>query len=77
MGGFTSTLMCGILATRLKKRSGGSAAAWISMIGAALAIPLMAGSVLFEGVGFNVSMALLALKFLVSEGYMASTVSMM
>lgn len=74
--GFISTIGCGILADKLSKKNK-KASAWIGIIGSAIAIPAMAGAVLFKGTNFYLSMALLAVKFLFSEGYMAPTLTMM
>jgi hypothetical protein len=50
---------------------------WIGIIGGLIAIPAMAGALLFEGTNFYLAMALLGVKFLFSEGYMAPTLTMM
>jgi predicted PurR-regulated permease PerM len=50
---------------------------YIPVIGAVIGIPAIIGACFFEGTNFYVSLAFLAVKFLVSEGYMASTITMM
>lgn len=74
--GVISTLGCGILGDMLEAKSK-MAKAWIGIIGSAIAIPAMAGCCLFKGVNFYVSLSCLAIKFLVSEGWMAPTITMM
>ena len=74
--GFISTIGCGILADKLSRKNK-KASSWIGIIGGLIAIPAMAGAVLFKGTNFYLSMAFLAIKFLFSEGYMAPTLTMM
>ena len=74
--GFISTIGCGILADRLGKKNK-MANSWIAMIGGMVAIPAMAGAVLFEGTNFYLSLGFLAIKFFFSEGFMAPTLTMM
>ena len=76
IGGAICTIICGILGDTLEKKNR-KAKAWIAIIGSALAIPAMAGCCLFKGVNFYVSLAFLAFKFFVSEGWMAPTIAMM
>lgn len=51
--------------------------AYIGMWGSSIAIPVMAGCCLFQGVGFYTSLFFLGLRFLISEGFMAPTITMM
>lgn len=53
------------------------AKALVGIIGATLAIPLIIGGFWFKEVNFYVSLALLALKITVADGYMAPTIAMM
>ena len=76
MGGFISIIACGILADKLEKKYP-MAKSWVPITGAFLAIPAIVGATFFEGTNFYISMALLALKFIVSEGFMAPTTAMM
>jgi hypothetical protein len=71
-----SVLGSGILADRLSKRDK-SAGSKIGILQGLLGIPLMAGCLLFPAKGFYFSMFFLFLKFLLAEGYMAPTITMM
>jgi MFS family permease len=75
LGGFLSVIVCGILSDRFEKRDR-MIKSKICIGGAIVAIPFMAGCCLIPGVSFYVSLACFAIKFLVSEGYMAPTVTM-
>lgn len=68
--------MSGILADKLEKRFP-SVKSYIGIIGGALAIPAIIGATFFEGTNFYVSLAFLAFKFMISEGFMAPTIAMM
>lgn len=53
------------------------AKSWLAIIGAAFSIPAIIGATFFEGTNFYISLAILAFKFVISEGYMAPTLAMM
>ena len=76
LGGFISIIASGILADRLEKRYP-SIKSYIGIIGGALAIPAIIGATFFEGTNFYLSLAFLAFKFVISEGFMAPTIAMM
>ena len=76
LGGFLSVMLCGIISDRFELRNR-MIKSQLSIAGALLAIPLMAGCCLFEGTNFYLSLGLFGLKFLISEGWMAPTVTMM
>lgn len=76
VGGFISTIGCGVLADVLEKKSL-MAKSWIVIIGCLIGIPCMAGACLFRDTNFYVSLAFLGLKFLMTEGFMAPTITMM
>ena len=76
LGGFLSVMICGILSDKLEKKDR-MIKSKISITGALIAIPLMAGCCFFEGTNFYLSLTLFGLKFLISEGWMAPTVTMM
>jgi hypothetical protein len=74
--GAISILACGILADKLEKKTL-MAKSYIGMIGGALAIPAIIGACWFKNTNFYLSLAFMAFKFLVSEGFMAPTITMM
>ena len=76
LGGFISIIACGILADKLEKKYP-KVKTYIGIIGAMLAIPAIIGATFFEGTNFYISLAFLAFKFVVSEGFMAPTIAMM
>lgn len=76
LGGMTSIIASGILADRMSKRDK-SAGSKLALWGTVIGIPAIAGVCLFKGVGFYTSLFFLAIKFLLTEGYMAPTISMM
>ena len=71
-----SILASGILADRWAKRRK-TAGTDLAIINGLLGVPLLAGYMLLFGGGFYTSMVFLALRFLLCEGYMAPTISMM
>lgn len=75
-GGMISILASGVIADRWSKRRK-RAGADLAIINGFIGIPAMAGTMLLFGGGFYTSMFFLALKFLLTEGYMAPTISMM
>jgi hypothetical protein len=75
-GGLISILAYGIIGDRLEKRFP-NIKSNMGIVGAMFAIPAMAGCCLFKGVDFHVSLCFLAFKFLISQGYMAPTITMM
>lgn len=64
-----------VLADRLEKRSW-MAKAWVAIAGSAVAIPAIIGCC-WPGINFYFAMTCLAVKFALSEGYMAPTIAMM
>ena len=76
LGGFLSIIIYGIISDKFEKKDR-MIKSKISIAGSLIAIPLMAGCCLFKGTNFYLSLGLFALKFLLSEGYMAPTLTMM
>ena len=74
--GMACNFSLAILSDRLEKRSR-MAKAYICTAGTLLAAPLMAGACLMPQMGFYFTMICLALKFCVSEGYVAPSIAMM
>ena len=68
--------MGGLLGDYFEKKNK-MAKAFVAIFGAIVAIPLIAGCCAFKSTNFYVSMAFLALEFMVSEGWMAPTMTMM
>jgi MFS family permease len=74
--GLISVLAYGIIGDKFEKKYP-NIKSNMGIIGAVLALPAMAGCCLFKGVNFYLSLALLAFKFIISEGFMAPTITMM
>lgn len=71
-----STIGSGVLADRLEKKSL-MAKSYVSIASALIGIPMIMGACFFEGTSFYVSLAFLFIKFALTEGWMAPTVTMM
>ena len=75
-GAFISTLGCGILSDRFESKNK-MTKAYIGIVSSVIGLFLAAGISLFEGTSFYVSLGFLLLKFLLTQGYMAPTMTMM
>jgi len=76
VGGCIAVVMGGVLGDVFEKKTK-MAKAYVAIFGALLGIPMMAGCSYFAGMPFYWSMFFSALEFIVSEGWMASTITMM
>ena len=73
--GFCSTLLGGLISDRFEKRNR-LTKALVCMIGSGLAIPAIAACTLTTG-SFYISLAAMAIKYLVSECWMSPAITMM
>lgn len=71
-----SSVSCGIISDRFEKKNK-MTKAYIGIVGAIIGSLMAVGISLFRGVNFYVSLAFLFFKFLLTEGWMAPTITMM
>ena len=75
-GGILSNIFTGIIADKLAKRTKMSKA-YAAILPAIIGVPLIAGVCLMPGISLPLAMALIFLKLLLCEGWMAPSVAMM
>ena len=73
--GFMSTVLCGVLSDKFENKSR-MTKAYICMAGSAFAIPAIMACVLTTN-NFYISLIALAIKYILSEGWMSPAITMM